>query len=153
MIIDEAAFHDDLAGVMKAAIALLIWGGKVLVISTHLGEDNTFNKLIQNARAERTPYHVVRFTFDDALQDGLYQRICLVTNKVWSPEAEAKWRAGIIASYGDGADEELFCIPSKGGAHLPAARADRGAHDLGPSGISPGATRDVCGVVEVRARG
>lgn len=122
VIIDEAAFHDDLAGVMKAALALLIWGGKVLVISTHLGEENAFNKLIVDARAGRAPYHVERFTFDDALQDGLYQRICLVTGKVWSAEAEAKWRAGIVASYGEGADEELFCIPSKGGAiYFPRA--------------------------------
>jgi len=122
VIIDEAAFHDDLAGVMKAAMALLMWGGKVLVISTHLGEDNAFNKLIQDARAGRNPYHVVRCTLDDALNDGLYQRICLVTGKQWSVEAEAQWRAGIVASYGEDADEELFCIPSKGGGiYLPRA--------------------------------
>lgn len=35
VIIDEAAFHDDLPEVLKAAMALLMWGGKVLVISTH----------------------------------------------------------------------------------------------------------------------
>ncbi|ACF01893.1 Mu-like prophage FluMu protein GP28 [Rhodopseudomonas palustris TIE-1] len=115
VIIDEAAFHDDLAGVMKAAIALLMWGGKVLVISTHLGAENAFAKLIDDARGGRNPYHVERFTFDDALNDGLYQRICLVTGKEWTPEGEAKWRAGIIASYGEDADEELFCVPSKGG--------------------------------------
>jgi phage FluMu gp28-like protein len=120
VIIDEAAFHDDLAGVMKAAIALLMWGGKVLVISTHLGQNNAFNKLIEDARAGRNPYHVERYTFDDALRDGLYQRICLVTGKGWSPEAEAAWRAGIIKSYGDDADEELFCVPSQGGGiYLP----------------------------------
>lgn len=157
VILDEAAFHDDLAGMMKAAMALLMWGGKVLVISTHLGEDNEFNKLIQDTRAKRLPYHVERYTFDDALKDGLYQRICLVTGKVrdpvtgvdvpgvWSPEAEAAWRAGIIASYGDDADEELFCIPSKGGgvylprpliearmlADLPVLRLDRPASFTG----------------------
>ena len=27
VILDEAAFHDDLAGLLKAAMALLIWGG------------------------------------------------------------------------------------------------------------------------------
>src|SRR5690606_28152695 len=65
--------------------------------------------------AGRNPYSVVRCTFDDALNDGLYQRICLVTGKAWSVDGEAAWRAGIIASYGEDADEELFCIPSKGG--------------------------------------
>lgn len=122
VIIDEGAFHDDLAGVMKAALALLIWGGKVLVIATHFGEENAFNKLILDARAKRNTYNIVRFTFDDALHDGLYQRVCLRTGEQWSLEAEAKWRAGIIADYGEAADEELFCIPSKGGGiYLPRA--------------------------------
>lgn len=115
VIVDEAAFHDDLAALMKAALAFLIWGGRVLVISTHLGEDNEFNKLIQDARAGRTPYKIVRFTFDDALKDGLYQRICLTRGNEWSADAEGKWRAEIISFYGEDADEELFCIPSKGG--------------------------------------
>lgn len=120
VIIDEAAFHDDLAGVMKAALALLIWGGRVLVISTHFGADNYFNKLIEDARGERNSYHVMSCDFDEALYDGLYQRVCLRTGETWSPEAEAAWRAGVINDYGDDADEELFCIPSKGGgAYFP----------------------------------
>lgn len=41
--------------------------------------------------------------------------------RVWSQEAEEVWRAGIIADYGDGADEELFCIPNRSsGAYLTA---------------------------------
>ncbi len=120
VIIDEAAFHDDLDGVMKAALALLMWGGKVLVISTHLGTDNPFNKLIEDARGKRNPFHVERCTFDEALHDGLYQRIALVTRKPWSIEAESEWRASIIAFYGEHADEELFCVPSQGGGvYLP----------------------------------
>ncbi|MBI1201480.1 MAG: hypothetical protein GC182_03105 [Rhodopseudomonas sp.] len=122
VIIDEAAFHDDLDALMQAALALLIWGGKVLVISTHYSEDNAFNKLVNDARAKRKPYNIVRVTFDDALNDGLYQRICLVRGIEWSVETEAKWRAETIAYYGDAGDEELFCIPSKGGGiYLPRA--------------------------------
>ncbi|MET4199113.1 phage FluMu gp28-like protein [Bradyrhizobium sp. LA8.1] len=122
VILDEAAFHDDLDAMMKAALALLMWGGRVLVISTHLGVANPFNRVIEDARAKRKPYHVERYDFDDALKDGLYQRICLVTGEEWTPEGEAKWRAEIIASYGDAADEELFCIPSQGGGvYLPRA--------------------------------
>lgn len=122
VIIDEAAFHDDLDAMIKSALALLMWGGKVLIISTHLGVANAFNRLIEDTRAGRKPYHVERYTFDDALHDGLYQRICLVTGKTWSPEAEAAWRAEIIAFYGDDADEELFCVPSQGGGvYFPRA--------------------------------
>ena len=44
-----------------------------------------------------------------------------MTSKEWSPEAEAAWRQDIIDFYADGADEELFCVPSMGsGAWLTA---------------------------------
>ena len=55
VVIDEAAFHDDLAGLMKAALALLIWGGKLRVISTHNGDENPFNELVAEVRAGRKP--------------------------------------------------------------------------------------------------
>ena len=114
VVIDEAAFHDELKELMKAALALLIWGGRVLVISTHNGEDNYYNALVKEARSGTKGYGFVRFDFDDALKDGLYQRVCLRTGETWSVDNEAAWRAGIIREYGDAADEELFCIPSEG---------------------------------------
>ncbi len=113
-IIDEAAFVDDLPELLKAANALLVWGGAVRIISTHNGEDNPFNELIQDIRSGKKNYSLHRTTFDDALADGLYRRICDVSGQSWSREAEGTWRADIIGDYGDGADEELFCIPSSG---------------------------------------
>lgn len=122
VIIDEAAFHDNLDELLKAALALLMWGGKVLIISTHNGDTNPFNTLVTDARAGRKPYHVLRLTLDDALRDGLYRKICEQTGKVWSVEAEQAWRDEIFANYGDAAAEELECIPSAGtGAYLPLA--------------------------------
>ena len=65
---------------------------------------------------------MVRCTFDDALEQGLYQRICLVTGKAWSPEAEAAWRSEIRDFYGSDAAEELDCVPSQGsGVYLTGA--------------------------------
>jgi len=113
-VIDEAAFHDDMQGLIKAAMAFLMWGGKVRVISTHFGDDNPFNALINDVRKGKYPYGIHRITLDDALADGLYRRIALVLGKTWTPEAEASWRQDIINSYGEHADEELFCVPSKG---------------------------------------
>ncbi|HYH17586.1 MAG TPA: hypothetical protein VD995_03110 [Azospirillum sp.] len=120
VIVDEAAFHDDLDELIKAAMALLIWGGKVAIISTHDGTDNPFNQLIESIRAGKKPYAVLRVTFDEAIADGLYRRICMVKGEEWTAEKEAAWRAEIVASYGDAADEELHVIPKhKGGTWLP----------------------------------
>lgn len=121
VIIDEAAFVDSLKELLKAALAFLMWGGQVVVCSTHNGVDNEFNGLVQDILGERRKGAHLRIDFDQALLDGLYQRICLVTGEDWSPEAEAEWRQDIIDFYADGADEELFCIPAQGsGAWLTA---------------------------------
>ncbi|MFH2011692.1 MAG: terminase family protein [Pseudomonadota bacterium] len=122
VVLDEAAFHDDLAGLLKAAMALLIWGGQVRIISTHFGDANDFNGLVQDIRAGKKPYSLHRVDLDEALQDGLYKRICEVLKREWTAEGETAWRQEVIDSYGDDADEELFCIPSQGtGVYLTRA--------------------------------
>jgi len=122
VIIDEAAFVDSLAELLKAALAFLMWGGQVVVVSTHNGTANPFNELCQDILKGRKPYTHMRVDFDEALQEGLFQRICLVTGKEWSPEAEALWRDEIRAFYGDAAEEELDCVPAQGsGVFLSAA--------------------------------
>lgn len=121
VLIDEAAFVDSLPELLKAALAFLMWGGQVVVCSTHDGAENHFNAQVQDILAGRQKYDHIRIDFDQAIREGLHQRICLVTGNEWSPEAEADWRQDIIDFYADGADEELFCIPSLGsGAWLPA---------------------------------
>ena len=122
VVIDEAAFHDALDELLKAAIALLMWGGRVVVISTHDGDENPFNELINEIRAGKKSYTLHRITIDDALNEGLYQRICLKLGRNWTATAEAEWRQELIDFYGDDADEELLCIPAQGGGtYLSAA--------------------------------
>ena len=122
VVIDEAAFHDDLDALLKAALALLVWGGQVRVISTHDGVDNPFNQLINDIRAKKRAGTVVRVTFDDAIKDGLYERVCLVKGEEPTLEGRVKWIHDIRAAYGDAAEEELDCIPRKsGGTYLPLA--------------------------------
>lgn len=117
IIIDEAAYHDDLKGLLKAAFAVLMWGGKarVDIVSSHNGVENFFNTIIQESRAGKRPYSIHRVTIDDAIRQGLVKRICLVNGQTWSPAYEKQWRADRFAEYGDDADEELRVIPSRSG--------------------------------------
>lgn len=122
IVIDEAAFHDQLKELLKAALAMLIWGGQVHVISTHNGDDNPFNELITDIRAGRRAGSVHRVDFKEAVNDGLYQRVCMRLGKPWTEADQAAWVAGVYSFYGDGAAEELDCIPSNGsGAWLSRA--------------------------------
>jgi phage FluMu gp28-like protein len=118
-VIDEAAFHDDLPELLKAAMAFTMWGGLVRVISTHNGAENPFNELVNDIRAGRRPFSLHRVTLDDAIGEGLYHRICQKAGRRYSAAAEREWRARIFAEYGDAAAEELLCVPrASSGAFL-----------------------------------
>lgn len=117
IVLDEAAFAPDLAGLLKAALAMLMWGDKVRIISTHDGVENKFNQLIEEVRAGKRGRNatVHRITFASAVEEGLYRRVCLRKGRPWTKEAEDAWVAETRAFYGDDAAEELDAIPSSGG--------------------------------------
>lgn len=122
VVIDEAAFHQDLAELLKAALALLIWGGEVHVISTHDGTENAFNELIEEIRAGKRKGHLFRCTFSEAVAEGLYHRVCMRRGIPHIKEEEDAWVADVYSFYGDAATEELDCVPSQGGgAYLSLA--------------------------------
>ncbi|MBY6223573.1 terminase large subunit domain-containing protein [Ferrimonas balearica] len=136
--IDEAAFHERLAEVLKAALALTMWGSKVRLISTHNGDDNLFNELIKDSRAGKKRYRVHTITLGDACQQGLYRRICQVRGVPWSAEAEAQWKANLLRDTATEEDalEEYYCKPkSGGGAYLSRALIE--ARMAGPEQCGP----------------
>jgi phage FluMu gp28-like protein len=114
VVIDEAAFHGQLGELLKAALALLIWGGRVRVISTHDGDQNPFNELVQEIRAGKRRGSVHRIEFKPAVSDGLYKRVCLRLRKLYDEAEQAAWVQSVYDFYGDAADEELDVIPSQG---------------------------------------
>ncbi len=119
---DEAAFQDDLDALIKAAMAFLIWGGKVRLISTHFGVDNAFNDLCNEIRAGRQKGSIHQITFRSAVKEGLYRRVCMRMGKAWSQADEDAWTKDIYDFYRANADEELDCIPSQSsGAYFSRA--------------------------------
>ncbi|MBI2801258.1 MAG: hypothetical protein HYX63_13435 [Gammaproteobacteria bacterium] len=133
VVIDEAAFHNDLPELLKAAMALLIWGGKVRIISTHDGETNPFNELVTDCRAGKRPYSLHRLEFREAVAEGLYRRVCLRLNKPWSAAEQSAWIEEVYAFYGDAAAEELDVVPSSGeGTFLSRALIETCMNDLIP---------------------
>ena len=117
VVIDEAAHHQDLAELLKAARAAGDWGGRLSIISTHNGVENPFNILCEEIRAQKRAASLHRVTITDALADGLYRRRCLVQGTPWSAEGEAQWLKEALASWGS--DEEYLVIPSRsGGAYI-----------------------------------
>lgn len=133
---DECAFHPDFDGLLKAAGALLTWGCRLRFLSTHNGELNPFNELVQDIRAGKRPGAVHRTDFKDAVKQGLYKRICRIAAAnapdkkraamEWTKEKERAWIKEMYAFYGDNAAEELDVIPSGGsGVWLPRVMIER----------------------------
>lgn len=132
--IDEAAFHKNVQAVINACIALLIWGGKIRIISTHNGAKNPFNQLIHDSRAGMAAFKVFHCTFDDAVANGLYERVCLV--KGWKATAEGKqtWYNNVRKGYGTNTAamrEELDAIPREGsGVAIPGVLIEQSMREV-----------------------
>jgi len=123
VVIDEAAFHRDVREVIDAVNALLIWGGKVRVISSPNGVLNPFNELYREAVAGKNSFSHHFYSFGDAVTNGLFRRVCLMRAKPWSQAAQDEWEAKIRGAYGSrisAMQQELDGIDSDAlGAALP----------------------------------
>lgn len=125
VIIDEAAFHADVQGVLDAATALLIWGGKIFVISSHNGKNNPFNQFCRDIEEGRygDDATTMTITFDDAVGNGLFERVCMMKREKPTAEGKEIWYKRIRASYGPrkaAMREELDAIPRDGsGVAIP----------------------------------
>lgn len=130
VVIDEAAFHPDVQGVLDAATALLIWGGSIEIISSHNGKKNPFNQMVLDMESGRygDDVAVFRVTFDDAVANGLYERAQLMQGLPATPDDKRKWYAKIRNGYGvrkAAMREELDCIPRDGsGVCIPGVWID-----------------------------
>jgi phage FluMu gp28-like protein len=117
--IDEAAFHKNIGETLKSAIALLMWSGQVIVWSTHDGVSNPFNILLDEIKAGERKGAWIRIDFDDAIADGLYERVALAARiKGRSILPKEEWISDIFDTYGEDAEEELRCIPKAGSGTL-----------------------------------
>lgn len=111
VILDEFAFLPEAEASLDAAMAHRILGGRVAVVSTHNGEHNPFNRLIQQARAGTfscpISYHQV--TLPKAVNEGFYRRICQRTGQTWTTAKERLWLGKFLAE--PRANQEYLCIP------------------------------------------
>lgn len=112
--IDEAAFHDQFEEVLKAALALRMWGGRIRVISSHDGVTTKFYEITEEIKKgirKNETLHTIPASY--AVACGLYKRICEATNQEWSQEAEEIWFDELFdaAASEDDALEEYEAIP------------------------------------------
>ena len=134
IVIDEAALVDEtqtgtLREMLTAAMAMLIHDSRVRIISTYKGRyagdgvnDQPFWRLVEDVRAGRLDYSLHEIPFRQAVREGLY-RVVLARREartgepqLWTAAGEEQWVDAIYRRYGEGAAEELDCIPSQSGS-------------------------------------
>lgn len=102
LIVDQAAWVDR--KVLNRAVIQAAWGVKVVLASTISREPkNRFSELLATSTENK-----LVVTFDDALADGLFERIQALAPKIAGPK-EA-WAANLRRLYGVDAAQELGCI-------------------------------------------
>lgn len=94
---------------------MLMWGGSVSVLSTHNGDSNAFNLLVNEIIEGKKNYTLHTTNIEDAITDGLYKRICEVSKEKYSKKSQSEWLDKLKKDYGDAYEEELYCIPSRSG--------------------------------------
>ncbi|MEJ1381346.1 MAG: hypothetical protein RPT95_10330 [Candidatus Sedimenticola sp. (ex Thyasira tokunagai)] len=123
--LDEAALHRDVSSTLESATALLAWGGRIRVWSTHRGTNNPFNQLVKDVKKGLygSSSKCIRITFDDAVENGLYERVCFIKGKKATLKGKRQWYTEFRSSYGPrtaAMREELDVIPRDGaGASIP----------------------------------
>jgi phage FluMu gp28-like protein len=136
--IDEAALHKDVRSVIESCTALLIWGGKIRIISTHRGLKNPFNELIRDIRQGLygSAAAVFKITFDECVANGLYERVCFMQGIEPTEEGKKDWYLRIRKGYGPRKAamlEELDVIPRDGeGSAIPGLWIERAMREVRP---------------------
>ena len=111
---------------LESATALLIWGGRIRIWSSHRGKKNAFYQLVLDVLAGRYGKRAkcIRITFDDAVANGLYERVCAMKGIAATEEGKKEWYTAIRAAYGPrkaAMREELDVIPRDGdGSAIPS---------------------------------
>jgi phage FluMu gp28-like protein len=121
IVFDEAAFTERFEGIKKAALALQIWGGKFTIVSSHNGDDSPFNLFLNRIRAgEESDWSPHRTTFAQAIEQGLYKKICQKQKQEWTEKGESEFVGRVRRIYRDNVEEELDVIPARsGGRYFP----------------------------------
>lgn len=136
VILDEFALHKDQRLLYRIAKPVTMWGGQLEIVSTHRGAATVFNEILRDCRERGNTmgWSVHRVTLDDAVAQGLSERIVAKTGKA---ESRGEFLARIRAECLDDEQwqQEYCCQPADDataflswemitGAEMPGALLD-----------------------------
>jgi phage FluMu gp28-like protein len=98
LVLDEFAHHADADAMWRAARPIVQWGFDVRVISTHNGRGTRFWRMCDDAAKGTPPFALHRVTIEDAVAQGLADRIA---GRALTEVERRAWLADERAACGD----------------------------------------------------
>lgn len=119
LVLDEFAFHAQPDEMWKAAAPILTWGYPVRVLSTYNGKGNRYARMVADARKPGSKWHIHTVTIEDAVADGLVDKI-LGRPATKADKATFLQDCREIAGDEETYQQEYMCVPvDEASAWLP----------------------------------
>jgi phage FluMu gp28-like protein len=135
VVIDEFAFHEQADELWRAAAPSVLWGYPIRVFSSHNGKNNRFYRMVQEAQQPGSRWSAHKVTIEDAIGDGLVERIQNLERPATGEELDA-FRAECRAIAGDEEtyQQEFLCNPLDGSAaYIPYGLVEANTHPAVPA--------------------
>jgi hypothetical protein len=81
IVLDEFAFHKNPQELWETITPCTMWGGRICILSTHSEPDSFYHNLIKNIKKGEYNYSVHSVTINDAIDQGLVEKINKETNQ------------------------------------------------------------------------
>jgi phage FluMu gp28-like protein len=112
VVIDEYAFHENADELWKAASPSILWGYPMRVFSSHNGKNTRFYRMVLEAIQPNSRWSHHKVTIQDAIDDGLVQRIKQLDRPATPEEVdEFMLECKAIAGDDETFEQEFMCNP------------------------------------------
>ena len=122
VVIDEAAYAENLGALLNACMPLQMWGYWLRVICTQPrpGAASWRDWHDMLARVDEAGWSLHTVTLADAMREGLFGRVAARLGVTPTAEAAREWEAQLRRDIGPVAAQELDCVPGQSeGAYIP----------------------------------
>jgi len=114
VIIDEAAYVENFKEMLVAANAVKLWGGQVIVSSTHTTVDSAFNLLVKDLKAGFVAGTLHSIDIHTAVSQGICKYVARESGQYYDAEYELGWLKDVFETFRDNIGPELLLEPSSG---------------------------------------
>lgn len=130
--LDEASSNEYLRECLAAAPSPSFWKtGQISLISTHKGQLNEFNQIVEEVRSGAKKGNLHTIPLKRAIEEGIYRKVCQTNRIEWTEAEQDEWEEEVRSDYAGNEGNELDCLPSADGGAFFTSEMVRGCAKQG----------------------